>query len=302
MVRDYTKEIVDGHPDVDDVIVDGPDNKYQGFSGFFKLTKMLREQHFDTALLLHPTLRLALLCWFSGIHTRVGTAFRIFSFLFNKRVKVHRKKSGQHECDLNLKLAEAIGAKSAKVEFKIFIPENAEQTMGDKAHFNGLDLTRPFMVIHPGSGGSALDWPLDKFGKLADKVQDELKMQVVLTGSPSEKPLIDTVISHSQLQIIRLDGQLSIKELAAVLKKSAIVVANSTGPLHLADAVGAKVVGLYCPLQPCRPERWGPYSQLDSVVMPSIDGCELCSRCSYKNCMELIPVDKVFNKIKSRII
>jgi heptosyltransferase III len=301
MVRQYTKDIVKGHPDLDCIIVDEPENEHKGFYGFFRLTKILKAKNFDTVLLLHPSLRLALLCYFAGIRTRVGTAFRAYSFLFNKRVKSHRKKSGKHECDLNLELAAAVGANTDKVDFKTHIPEQAEKSVMKKAHQLGLDLTKPFMVIHAGSGGSALDWPLDKFGQLANRAAKDLKLQVVLTGTTSEKKQIDSVAMFAKINLIRLEGQLDIKELSYLLKKSSIVVANSTGPLHLADAVGAKVVGLYCPLQACRPQRWGPYSQLDSVVLPSIQGCQSCKTCSYRNCMELISVERVKKMVKLRL-
>ena len=67
--------------------------------------------------------------------------------------------------------------------------------------------------------------------------------------------------------------------------------------------VGTKVVGLYCPDRTCHPDRWGPYGHIDSVIMPPIDRCESChkTKCEHYNCMELISVDQVFNKVKEMI-
>lgn len=302
MVRDYTRPLVEGHPDIDEILVDEPDGRFAGPGGFFRLVRLIRSFRFDTALVLHPSFRLALMCLLAGIKVRAGTAYRAYSFLFNKRIKLHRKKSGMHECDLNMRMASALGAHAEKVVFKIDIPDPAKASLAQKLKSRGLGSERPYIVIHPGSGGSALDWPPEKFAGLATKITKELKLPVVVTGSQNEKELVDKVAAQGEDNVFRLDGQLDTKELAALLQSSSLVIANSTGPLHLADAVGARVIGLYCPLQPCRPERWGPYSQLDSVIMPPISGCTQCKgNCSYHNCMELITVEKVFEAVKAKL-
>lgn len=303
LIRQYTKELIFGHPDLDNILIDDPQQEFKGIWGFFKLTRKLKSNCFDVALILHPTFRLALACRLAKIPDRIGTGYRWYSFLFNKKVHQHRKNAGRHECDLNLELAEAAGAKIDKVSFKYYIPENALRRAASILSQKGIDKNAPLVVLHPGSGGSALDWPLQKFGELARKIQTDLGIHVVLTGSSSEAGLVSRVQKTAGNQCIRLDGQLATKELAAVLKRASLVVANSTGPLHLAVAVGTKVVGLYCPITPCRPERWGPYGHLDSVIMPPIEACKKCNskKCRHSNCMGLISVDQVFERVKSKL-
>ncbi|MBN2413306.1 glycosyltransferase family 9 protein [candidate division KSB1 bacterium] len=294
MLNPYTKDVVSGHPDVDKIIIDDMNGIHKGFSGLKKLAAELKKYRFDAALLLHPTPRLALLCFLAGIPLRVGTGYRYYSFLFNKKIYQHRKTSGRHELDLNLDFVSATGVQPGKIIFKFFIPDEAEQKIDMLLRENNI--TGQFVVLHPGSGGSALDWPPESFGQLAAQIQNKLKLPVVATGSAAESELIDLIEKQTK-NILRLEGQLNIKELAALLKKSSLVVANSTGPLHLAVAVGTDVIGLYCTKTACGPDRWGPYRRTDSVIAPP----ENAEYEKDNNPMQLITVEQVFQMTRKKL-
>ncbi len=291
MIAPYTQDVISGHPDLDEILIDDNKGEHQGIKGLFKLVRLIKSKNFDTALVLHPSTRLAILCWLAGIPNRVGTGYRSYSLLFNTRIMQHRKKSGRHELELNLDLVKVIGANIEDIEFKFNIPEKAEQRVQKLLEQNNIK-DKPYVVIHPGSGGSALDWPIDNFAELAKQLIKIHNIPVVITGSASESPLAET-IAQKATDVIRFDGQLDIKELACALKHAAIVTANSTGPLHLAVATGSNVVGLYCTLQACHPNRWGPYNQLDSVITPPEDA----DYGEGKNPMKLIPVEQVLDMI-----
>lgn len=303
LLRPYTAELVRGHPHLDELLTEERTGRHAGLAGFFRLLGELRRRRFDMALLLHPSLRLAMLCFLAGIGHRVGTGYRAYAPLFNHRIYQHRKGSGRHELDLNLDLARAVGADLAPVRFYLAIPDSARQRLRERLQLQGVPPETPFIVLHPGSGGSARDWPLSGFAALADRIQDELALTVVLTGTSAERPLVDELVQRMRTRPVRLDGQLEIKELLALLEQARVMVANSTGPLHMAVAVGCRVVGLYCPLQACAPERWGPYGQLDAALLPPVPPCPACSgtRCPQGECMELIAPDAVFAKVRHQL-
>lgn len=303
MVRPYTREVVSGHPHLDEVILDDPAGEHAGAAGFWRLVRDLRRRRFDGILILHPTLRLAALAWLAGIPLRVGTGYRAYSLLFNQRIYQHRKKAGRHELDLNLDLAAAVDAPAGEVQFHLHIPDDAAARVRHLLLERGAAASKPLVVLHPGSGGSALDWPLTGFARLAGQLLETADRSVAVTGSGAEKSLVDRLCSQAPASLIRLDGELTIKELLALFRLAAVTVANSTGPLHLAVAAGCRVVGLYCPLGACAPERWGPYGQLESVLQPPLPPCERCTPagCQHPGCMELITVDQVFAKVKEQL-
>ena len=264
MVAPYTRDVIDGHPDLDFIMIYDDKGKHQGVAGFWALVKDLKDQNLSRLYLLHPRFRLALSAFLAGIPVRVGTSYRAYSFLFNHPVKLHRRNSGKHEAELNLQM---ISTDYCMQDFdlKFHIPQWAETRI--QSLLAERQIKSPFVVLHPGSGGSAQDWPWQRFAQLAHHIGKLQTVTVILTGSKKEKELIDKIQNYCDYCLCRLDGQLSIKELAALYKRAAGVVANSTGPLHLAVAVGTVVLGLYCSLPACHPNRWGPYRNAVKIIL-----------------------------------
>ncbi len=300
MVAPYTRDVIDGHPDLDFIMLYDEKKKHQGVSGFWTLVRDLRDQKLSRLYLLHPRFRLALSAFLAGIPVRVGTSYRAYSFLFNHPVKVHRRNSGKHEAELNLQMVSS-DYHMQDFDLKFYIPPLALARV--KSFLAEHNIQSPFVVLHPGSGGSAQDWPWQRFAQLAHHIGKLRTVAVVLTGSVKEKELIDKIQNYCDYCLYRLDGRLNIKELAALYKQAAVVVANSTGPLHLAVAVDTDVVGLYCSLPACHPNRWGPYRRPDSVIMPEY--CENNpvdnSTCTEENCMNSISVETVLSKLMEKL-
>jgi lipopolysaccharide heptosyltransferase II len=296
LVSSGTAPLLAGHPDIDLLLVDDAADTYRGLAGWMRLVRQIRAGQFDTAVLLHPTLRLALALAAAGIPVRVGTAYRLYSFLFTIRVRVHRKGVARHELDLNFDLLSPLAPRPVEVAFNI--PVDAEARAKVRQLVGPLR-TRPgqkVVVVHPGSGGSARDWPVACFARLVDKLAQELQAAVVVTGSAHESSLVNQLCQLCHTKPFRLDGGTTLKELAALLAEADLLVSNSTGPLHLAVAVGTEVIGLYCPIRGCAPERWGPYGRPDSVLTPGVESCDRCTgtRCPHWDCMATISVDEAF--------
>jgi len=305
MVRPYTREIVDGHPDVDEILV-FDERVISDKDAYRSFVREIRNRRFDVAITVYPTFRLARLIFASKIPVRLGTGYRWYSFLFNRRVYEHRKSSLRHELEYNLRLLQNIDVPYPEtIEFKFYIPPRALQRARDWLASNDIDPARDkIALIHPGSGGSALDWPLEKFSQLCDALSQIRGVNVILTGGPNEQALVDKVHQLTQSRPIRAVSIFSIKEMAALIKLSHLFVANSTGPLHIAVAVGTEVIGFFCPLIPCLPRRWGPYGRIaDSVLMPERDACKKCARndCKNWNCMEMIPVEMALQMAKIKL-
>jgi heptosyltransferase-1 len=160
----------------------------------------------------------------------------------NRPVAVDRTR---HVVDWNIELARAIAPHAAvpSVDFAPF----ADDPAGKLA-----DL-RDCVVLLPGAGGAAKLWPADRFGRIAKALRDR---SVVLWG-PGEEGLAYSVGG-------RIAPPTNLRELAYALQNAAVVVGGDTGPLHLAAALGTKVIGLYGPTDP---SRNGPYGQLQNCIV-----------------------------------
>jgi ADP-heptose:LPS heptosyltransferase len=210
---------------------------------------------------------------------RIGTGYRYYSFLFNRRVYTHRKTAERHEVEYNLDLLAPLGCPAPPVkplDVPLDIPPEIRERVSGILRDEGV--TGRFVVIHPGSGGSAREWPLEHFGLLACRFIDLSNLAVVVTGTGSESARADQVTRATSGRCVNLAGRLSVKELAALLQKASLLVANSTGPLHVGVAVGTPVVGLYPQIPVMGPRRWGPYTGNARVLVPEKPpDCEDCA-------------------------
>ena len=133
----------------------------------------------------------------------------------------------------------------------------------------------PFAVLHPGSTDPRRCWSADKFARVGDALAQKYGLRVVLTGVEREGAILSQVERAMQTPALNLCGQLSLDALVGVLTRAKIIIANDTGPLHLALAVGTKAVGLF----------WGEYvvnslPLTRSSFLPLIDWQRTCPRCN----------------------
>ncbi|HEY6952431.1 MAG TPA: glycosyltransferase family 9 protein, partial [Bacteroidota bacterium] len=292
LARSYTRDIVEGQAGLDNVILYDNNGREKPFG---TVLAELRHSNYDAAIVVFPRFRLALLLWLAGIDTRVGTGYRWYSFLFNSRVYEHRKTARKHEFEYNLSLLGNLGCKvGAHVVPTMSIV--AEAVQGAEAERKRLGLAPGDIVaiLHPGSGGSARDWSPAKFRALAVAL-DKLGWKVVVTGAKGEESLVGEVVSGTGGIARASVGMLTLKELAAFIKSANLFVSNSTGPLHIAAAVGTPVIGFYPPIVACSPERWGPVTNRKAIFVPDRSRCSLCKGgpCQGNVCMDQIDVQQV---------
>ncbi len=295
LLRSYTATLVEGHPHVDALLLYDDGNQLIAFN---QMLKQIRGYEFDIAIVARPTARLAWMMFRASIPVRVGTGFRYYSPLFNKRIFEHRKDARRHELDYNLNLLKALGcAIEGPPEFSLTIPSDSEAKIDELLRQFSVDHDKELIVIHPGTGGSAREWPAEFFGRLAARFEEERGSQVVLTGAKGEERKVAEVLIASKGRAIPLVGRLSLKELSAVIKRANLFVSNSTGPLHLAAALGTPVVGLFPQHIPMSAVRWGPYTSKKRVLVP--DKPVNCSECINNkgapcDCMMSISVGDVY--------
>lgn len=292
LVRPYTKELVEHHSCVDEVIL------WDESKGMRPYVELLREKRFDMAIVPYPRFNLAMITYLSGIPIRVGTGFRWYSFLFNKRIYEHRKDAKRHEVEYNLNLLTTIGIDpSPETAFEFAISKEVRDRIDLRL---AADSVKKFAVLHAGSGGSARDWSIENFAKLGDAVSQEFGLTIVLTGGTNEAELTGKLQSMMTVPSVNYTGAFSITELGALFGRATLFVANSTGPLHIAAMVGAPVVAFYPPIIQCSPVRWGPYTKKKRVFTADNGRCALCKGgpCTSNVCMEQITVEQVISGMR----
>lgn len=249
LVRSYTAPLLEHNPNVDQVIVD------DGGPG---LVEKIKAGRFDVAIVALPRWRAVWALWRAGVPQRIGPASKWYSILFTDRLVQHRSQSVKHEADYNLDLLAPIGAKVSRTPTEIVLKTEEKDQAWKLLASHRLTRDKPIAFIHPGSGGSSARWPLTHFMKLGDALQ-EAGAQVVVTAGPGEDYQYIMIDQMHRIPVFIAGGSVSLRELAALYSCGSVMVSNSTGPLHLAVAVGTPTVSIYSPMTTCHPKRWGPY-------------------------------------------
>lgn len=296
LVRAYTKALVENNYFIDEVIILKEESTKILIA---ENIKQLKKKNFDTAIIVYPTLKIALITFLSGIKYRVGSGYRLYSFLFNKKVYEHRKDAVKHELEYNLSLLSQLGINhiggTNNVSFDLDVNKSSLNKVESLLGSLGINNKEKFVIIHPGSGGSAVDLPVEKFIELVKMLSDK-KIKIVLTGSENEKEICNQLVLNEL--IFNLAGELNLEELIALISKCSLLITNSTGPIHIAAALDKYTFGFYPKVKVCSAKRWGPYTEKKFIYEPEIE-CNNCSveQCAELNCMNSINVVRVYNDI-----
>ncbi|MBE3071848.1 MAG: glycosyltransferase family 9 protein [Acidobacteria bacterium] len=135
---------------------------------------------------------------------------------------------------------------------------------------------RPLVGIHAGGGREIKQWEPARFAEVASALVRSHHARIVLTGSAGDRPLVDRVraLLPPDVQPIDLAGRLDLVSLAAVLERLSVLIIGDTGPMHLAAAVGTRMVALF---GPSAPERWGPLTASARILRIDLP-CSPCNR------------------------
>lgn len=253
----------------------------------------VRAHHFDAAIDYQGLWKSASISFLARVPRRIGfssTTVREAGvpLLYTDRVSVN---VASHIADQNGELSRRAGATRGTGSVTLQVSPEEEGNVQEALRKYGVE---EYVVLSPGGGWLSKCWPAERFGKLALRLLEELQLRCVINTGPGEENLVATLVrAAGSAQPIPYSGNLA--QLMALLKNAAAVVAGDTGPLHLADALGAPVVAIFGPTDPTRN---GPYWH-NGVVL-RWEGAET----TYKRGVEAdeslmhVSVDEVFDALR----
>lgn len=304
LAREYTRPLLAQHPQIDEIISYQPEGAHKGLAGHIRLANTLRRGNYDAAILFYPRPTLAMTAWLARIPQRIGVGYRWYSPLINQRFYEHRKKGNKHELTHNLTLLSPFLDinKETTINFGFQLSSQANAWWDIESRKNGLQ-AEP-IIIHPGSGGSAPNLTIEQYRHLTQQLLEDTNQQILFTGAATEKDIIEQIITNFPTERIHnLAGNYTLEQLCTLISKASLMIASSTGPLHIANAFAVPVLSYYCPSPPCSPRRWGPYGQEEWVLLPDVTPCDHCqpARCPNGNCVSQISKEQLQEMLKRRL-
>ncbi|MBL7151183.1 MAG: lipopolysaccharide heptosyltransferase II [Candidatus Omnitrophica bacterium] len=295
MVSAYARDIAEGNPWLDEVIIYDKDARHKGWFGSLKFACSLKKRKFDLALILHPTNRVHLVTFFAAIPRRIGYD-RKLGMLLTDRIK-HRKQFGEkHELEYNFDLLKALGIRPAAKDLFMPIKPESEEWAKEILRESGIKEEDQILIIHPGASCPSKIWPNERFAEVADRLVQEYKFKVLIIAGPKDIARAQVVIKKMKTPALNLAGRSSVSQLASILKKCRLFISNDSGPVHIASAVGTPVISIFGRSQAgLSPRRWGPLGAKDKALHKDV-GCIEClaHNCVREfTCLKAITVDDV---------
>lgn len=267
LVNSFVNDLLKNYEDIDEL------NFYDIIQKENKFYQFLKDNKFDLLINVFPRKEIAFDAFRARVKYRIGSGYRWFSFLYNIRVKEHRKDCKFHEAQYNLNLLKSITDKvEDNFKFKFQIPDEEKLKLKNKFNINSK-----FIIVHAGSKGSARDIPVNKLTNFIRRFLEFYNdYKVILTGINQESGIIAIIINNlpeqARKNIINTCGKLSLRELMVLIDLSELFISNSTGPIHIAGALNKKIIGFYPNEAPVNARRWGPLSKNKIILNPPIAG------------------------------
>lgn len=253
----------------------------------------------DTIIHVFPEADVAKVCKEAKISLRIGTTNRTYHWkTCNKLLRLSRKNSVYHEAQLNLLLLKPFGISTifSKEEITTLyglgrVPDLATEFADfiSKDKFN--------IILHPRTKGSAREWGVDNFNKLITLLPTE-KYKIFVSGTAEEGFGIKKELISKHPHITNLTGKFTLTDFISFINAADGIIAASTGPLHIAAALGKTAIGLYAPMRPIHPSRWQPIGKKASYLVLE-KKCNNCKQKDYCECIASIKPESVCEKLDS---
>lgn len=219
----------------------------------------LKALNLDAVIHVFPRKSIAVETQHTGIPIRIGVSRRWYHlYTCNKLLHFSRRNSDLHEAQLNIKLTQPLIGEVSMPLFKIHeyyglkAPDKLPVDIASRLN----NLNRK-IILHPMSKGSAKEWGLNNFRQLAERLLEQ-GYQVIVSGTQSEREIYQDKLSVKHANFLDLGGLLDLEQLLSLIDRCDALVAASTGPLHIAAALGKRAIGLFSPVKPIHPGRWAP--------------------------------------------
>lgn len=271
---------------------------------FLSFVRQLRGRRFDLVVDLQGLFRSGFLAMASGASVRIGfaDARELAPAFYSHRIPRGVDRD-VHAVDKNLGVARLLNLNGAPPDVRLTLTAEDRAAAAQLLATVGVAEGERFAALVPGTRWETKCWPAERFGELAEKLSEQCSVKSVLIGGKDDEPLAATAIRTAHNRAANLCGRTTLRQVAAVIERAAIVVTADSTPMHMAAALGRPLVALF---GPTNPSRTGPYGRMDDVLRLPLN-CSPCyfrklSQCPYGlRCMKDLSVEAVFNATVARL-
>lgn len=285
---------------IDDLVTFDP-HKWK-FKDVLDNSDFLKGDGYDLALMFPNSFESALTTFLSRVPKRYGYNKDLRGLLLTEPIAVPEWKNRRHEVFYYLNLVSEIEKRelgrdtvsAAYPDISLEVSDERQFEAGRKLAGLGVDPLKKTVALGVGSTNSrAKRWPAERFAELADRLQSDLDVNVLLVGSGEEIDIAEQVAELCKIRPINIAGKTDLSEAVSILATIDLLISNDMGLAHVAPAVGTETIVIF---GPTNPETTRPFSDRALLIRKDVD----CSPCMLRDCpidhrcMTGISVDEVF--------
>jgi heptosyltransferase I len=313
LVDERFQAVITHHPALDEVIparaprwiAGRPFEKLLRASYHYGVIPALRSGRFDLVLDLQGLLRTGLLAAATGARRRIGLAeAREGAPLFyTDTISASWQQHALLRC---LRLVELLGPACERPEPRVYVRSAWEEEARQRLSLAGLTDRVPYVAIAPQSSRPEKNWAPERFAELIECLWSKHGLRSLLIGTKNEETVCRHIADASCSPAVTITG-VPLGVTMALIAQAEMLIANDSGPLHLAAALGRPLVGIYGPTDP---GRVGPWGNARWVVQENHD-CPACQapRSSWlaslrprrHTCLANLPVQSVLSRVESAL-
>jgi len=286
------RELVEGHPELDKVIVL---ERKQGIRDFFRLIRSIRKEKYDVVLDFHGGPRASLITLLSKAKLKIGYRIKYRNFIYHIKL-ARRPEEGQlHSVESHINFVRALGV-DVKSPPPLSLPharkEEAEKVKKILKE-NGLEGYK-IITIHISAGNEFRDWGTDNWIKLIDLLAKRPDVKIVLIGANEDKEAEEEILKKSKDSTLSQVGKLNLREVRELISQSSLFVGPDSGPMHIAASTSTPIVALFGPTLPA---NFSPWQAKASLIEKEFE-CRPCKQreCVYKDfrCLRSITPEEAY--------
>jgi ADP-heptose:LPS heptosyltransferase len=265
LVPEYTKELAENCPWIDNIIVDIKNKKDKQSKA--KLVKQIKDYGFDYSICLFSNMHNASVVWKSKIPHRFAPATKICQLLYNHTLRQKRSLSKKSECQYNIDLVlyflsslnqQAVDLTAPYLSFSEPELKNQQTELSNSLKINQH---KKWCFVHPGTGGSSSTLSIEQWLIFLKGLSENKYLAFIITAGPGEEAYAGQL--HTKLIENKIDAYLYISSKGLMsfccsIACADLFIAGSTGPLHIAGALDVPTVGFFPSKQSSTALRWRP--------------------------------------------
>ncbi len=302
LTQPNTKNILINNPNINVCITDDLSKE-----SYRRVVAEIRRHKFTHGFLIMPTERAAYQMFLAGVKTRIGVGHKLYEIVtFMKSVSRNNYTPLRHEADYDMDLARKIGVVSDNYQPEIFVTDEerkeAEKLLESKNVFPGDKK----IFIHTGTKGSAPNWSESKYLELIKAITQKYesdKLKIILTAFEMTPDFLEKINMLNDERIVDVSKILgNLRDLIKAISTADLFICSSTGPIHIADALQKKCIGLHCNRPMNCATHWGVINKHSINLQITKEFCDAnCSNdkntCSFENGISVAQVIESIGKL-----